>query len=207
MGLSDLTTPEEVNAIILAEDGAVVAFVNRAYELLTRRKVQEVVRRPLPENMPAYARGTGLQVVRTALKGAELSDVEDETIQRAAAHTEIKKYEASLQEERSHADTDRFSSVSTNKIPRAPPKRVDNEKVELPKVSVREIQVKQVDRNIAHLSVNHDAASVGGTGGGPASVGGGGGQRGAMSRATSNASEVRHTTGGMSSSGVSAVPI
>lgn len=39
------------------------------------------------------------------------------------------RYEASLQEERSHADTDRFSSVSTNKIPRAPPKRVDNEKV------------------------------------------------------------------------------
>lgn len=37
--------------------------------------------------------------------------------------------------------------------------------------------------------------------GGPASVGGGGGQRGAMSRATSNASEVRHTTG-LSSSGV-----
>ena len=40
-------------------------------------------------------------------------------------------------------------------------------KVELPKVSVREIQVKQVDRNIAHLSVNHDAASVGGNGGEP----------------------------------------
>ena len=31
-------------------------------------------------------------------------------------------------------------------------------------MSVREIQVKQVDRNIAHLSVNHDAASAGGGG-------------------------------------------
>lgn len=36
-------------------------------------------------------RGTGLQVVRTALKGAELSDVEDETVQRAAARTEMNK--------------------------------------------------------------------------------------------------------------------
>lgn len=36
-------------------------------------------------------RGTGLQVVRTALKGSELSDVGDETLQRAAAQTEINK--------------------------------------------------------------------------------------------------------------------
>lgn len=36
-------------------------------------------------------RGTGLQVVRTALKGSELSDVGDETMQRAAAQTEINK--------------------------------------------------------------------------------------------------------------------
>lgn len=33
VGLSDLTNPEEVNAIILAEEGAVVAFVSRAYEV------------------------------------------------------------------------------------------------------------------------------------------------------------------------------
>lgn len=35
VGLSDLTTPEEVNAIILAEEGAVVAFISRAYEVST----------------------------------------------------------------------------------------------------------------------------------------------------------------------------
>lgn len=33
VGLSDLTTPDEVNAIILAEEGAVVAFISRAYEV------------------------------------------------------------------------------------------------------------------------------------------------------------------------------
>lgn len=33
-GLSDITSPEEVNAIIKAEDGAVVVFINRAYEVM-----------------------------------------------------------------------------------------------------------------------------------------------------------------------------
>lgn len=32
VGLSDLTNPEEMNAIILADEGAVVSFINRAYE-------------------------------------------------------------------------------------------------------------------------------------------------------------------------------
>ncbi|CAM9879604.1 unnamed protein product [Scytosiphon promiscuus] len=200
-GLSDLTSPEEINAIILAEEGAVVAFISRAYEA-SMRKVQEVIRRPLPENVPPYARGTGLQVVRTALKGPELSDVEDETVQRAAARTEMTKYETSLQEERSHQDPDRFSTTSSTRIPRGPPKRVESEKVELPKVSVREIQVKQVDRNIAHLRANQEIASGAGSGGGPASVGGGGGgQRGVMSRATSNASEARPAMGAPSALG------
>lgn len=33
IGLSDITTPEEVNAIIHTEEGAVVTFINRAYEV------------------------------------------------------------------------------------------------------------------------------------------------------------------------------
>eukprot|EP00903_Cladosiphon_okamuranus_P019641 g18059.t1 len=205
VGLSDLTTPEEVNAIILAEEGAVVAFISRAYEntehlerfappLELPRTTWGIVLRPR-----SWFRGTGLQVVRTALKGAELSDVEDETVQRAAARTEMNKYEMSLQEERSHLDPDRFSTTSSNRIPRGPPKRVESEKTELPKVSVREIQVKQVDRNIAHLRANQEIVSVAGSGGGPASVGGG--QRGVMSRATSNASEGRPIMGAPSSIG------
>lgn len=179
------------------------------------------------------------------------------------------RYETSLQEERSHLDPDRFSTTSSNRIPRGPPKRVESEKVcfligpqtggasesrshlcfymsrkmrmsnslsvvgarghsrskcrcaffstlsevsnkdpstelrgrstknekqaslgrrqyfmtaspipsfirtyllamqaELPKVSVREIQVKQVDRNIAHLRANQEIVSVAGSGGG-----------------------------------------
>lgn len=39
------------------------------------------------------------------------------------------RYETSLQEERSHIDPDRFSTTSSNRIPRGPPKRVESEKV------------------------------------------------------------------------------
>lgn len=47
VGLSDLTTPEEVNAIILAEEGAVVAFISRAYEV-RRRNFATVLRQRFP---------------------------------------------------------------------------------------------------------------------------------------------------------------
>ncbi|CBJ30288.1 conserved unknown protein [Ectocarpus siliculosus] len=142
VGLSDLTTPEEVNAIILAEEGAVVAFISRAYERHGAAGSADGA-----EGGRAFGRGG-----RNGPEG------------RGA---------------------DR------------------NEQVELPKVSVREIQVKQVDRNIAHLRANQDMASGAGSGGGPASVGGGGGgaPRGVMSRASSNASEPRPPLGAPSSVG------
>ncbi|CAN0221657.1 unnamed protein product, partial [Discosporangium mesarthrocarpum] len=133
--------------------------------------------------MPPYARGTGLQVVRRALKAAELTDTEDEALQRAAARTGINQYEALLQEERSHADPERFSTTSSNRLPRGPPKRMDSAQVELPKVSVREIQVKQVDRNIAHLRANQDPSAgsrVSRMGSGASLPAGGGGDQGGV---------------------------
>lgn len=49
VGLSDLTTPEEVNAIILSEEGAVVAFVSRAYEVrVNRTQRKEMTERCCP---------------------------------------------------------------------------------------------------------------------------------------------------------------
>lgn len=40
-----------------------------------------------------------------------------------------RRYETSLQDERSNQDPDRFSTTSSNRIPRGPPKRVESEKV------------------------------------------------------------------------------
>lgn len=43
-----------------------------APQLLTRRKVQEVVRRPLPENMPAYARYDSSTIQKTVSPSSRL---------------------------------------------------------------------------------------------------------------------------------------
>jgi hypothetical protein len=53
VGLQDLAPQDEVNAIIHCEDGAVVSFINRIYEVLTQRKVQVITKRPLPESSSA----------------------------------------------------------------------------------------------------------------------------------------------------------
>ncbi|CAM9306278.1 unnamed protein product [Chrysoparadoxa australica] len=148
--LTDLCTQEEVNAIIHCEEGAVVGFINKVYELLTQRKVQEVVKRPLPDNPPHYARGTGIQMVRSVLKGSDLSDVGDESTQRTAARSKMMEYESGLQQERSTMEPAFGGSVSS-KQSRLPPKPVGEKETVMPKVAVKEIQVKQVDRNIAHL--------------------------------------------------------
>ena len=61
-GLSHLTTQDEVNSIIHCEDGAIVSFLNKIYEELTNRKVQEVAARPLPAAQPAYAKQVSVWV-------------------------------------------------------------------------------------------------------------------------------------------------
>lgn len=43
--MSDLTTPDEVNAIIQAEEGAVVAFINRVYEVIYMKGPLQNIRR------------------------------------------------------------------------------------------------------------------------------------------------------------------
>jgi CH-like domain in sperm protein len=68
VGLGEVIPAEVVNAVVHCEDGAIIALMNRLYEVLTQRKVQEVVRRPLPDAPPPYARGTGIQMVRSVLK-------------------------------------------------------------------------------------------------------------------------------------------
>jgi hypothetical protein len=157
IGLSELAPPELINAIILAEEGAVVAFIVRSYEVLTQRKVQVVMKPDIPEVAPTYARGTGIQMVRSMLKSAELADVGDETLQRLAARSQVEMYEQSLQAQRLQQE----QSPTQVRGTRPAPKTISNSTEEMPRVSVKEIKVKQVDRNIAHLRGNAPASGAG----------------------------------------------
>jgi len=152
-GLAEMTSQEEVNAIIHCEDGAVINFLNRIYEVLTHRKVQEVVKRPLPDATPAYAKHTGSAVLRNTMRNSALSETDDEVTRQRRLHEKFGEHERSLQEERS-IDPDRFSSQSqaTNKgMARGPPRALGAATEPVPQVTVKEISVKQVDRNIAQL--------------------------------------------------------
>jgi hypothetical protein len=107
-GLDGLTNQDEISAIIHAEDGAIVAFLNRIYEVLTHRKVQEVTKRPLPEPVKPYAKHNGASILRQTLTKAG-HDTEDEVSLRHTAHQTFHKHEKSLQQDRS-SDPSRFMS-------------------------------------------------------------------------------------------------
>lgn len=172
VGLQDLAPQDEVNAIIHCEDGAVVSFINRIYEVLTQRKVQVITKRPLPEPQPAYTRSTGAAAIRSTMRGAALAETSDELSRERKIREKIGEHERSLQEERS-LDPERFSSAShaAKGMMRGPPRAVGSEAPPVPQVQVKEIQVKQVDRSIAQLRATKEmtlGGSASGAGGMPA---------------------------------------
>mmetsp|Transcript_17471 Transcript_17471/g.20580 ORF Transcript_17471/g.20580 Transcript_17471/m.20580 type:complete len:876 (-) Transcript_17471:271-2898(-) len=155
--LDGLTNADEISAIIHAEDGAVVAFLNRIYEVLTHRKVQEVTRRQLPEPVKPYAKANGSSLLRNTLTKAG-HDTQDDLSLRRTANQTFAAHEKSLQDDR-NADPSRYMSNNSvvskgsgaGSISRGGPKAMGSELAPVPKVLVKEITVKQVDRNITQL--------------------------------------------------------
>ncbi|KAJ8604368.1 hypothetical protein CTAYLR_002565 [Chrysophaeum taylorii] len=147
VGLEDLISQQEVNAIIYCEDGAVVGFVNRMYETLTQRTVQKVARRPLLDKAPPFARDTGSAVMRNSMRSAILAETSDELSRQM--ELEARVHERSLQEEKSH---DRFrGSTTTTRNARGPSRTVGARAPPVAQVTVKEIEVRQVDRSLAQL--------------------------------------------------------
>ena len=95
-GLAELASEHEISSIIHAEDGAVVSFLNRIYEVLTHRKVQEVTKRPTPDPVRPYAKQTGSAVLRNTMTKASHETDDDLTLRRHA-HGTFATHEKSLQ--------------------------------------------------------------------------------------------------------------
>jgi len=151
VGVQDVVTPAEVNLIIHCEDGAVIKFVNRMYEALTQRTLKKVSRRLLPAKPQAFTRETGSTAIRACLRGAMLAETSDETTQACQLAERVGLHEQSLQEERS-LEPDRFHFVRASNAQggpmRASARVVDAEAAAAPKVTVKAIQVRQVDKTI-----------------------------------------------------------
>lgn len=130
-----------------------MSFINRMYETLTQRTVQKVARRPLPDKVPPFARDTGAAAIRNSMRGSKLAETNDEISRQVQLEERVGQHERSLQAEKS-IDPDRYSRSSkhsSTSIARGPPRAIGPQVPAVPQVTVKEIQVRQVDRSIAQL--------------------------------------------------------
>ena len=152
VGLEGVTSQEEVESIIRCEDGAAVTFVNRAYEALTHRKVQ-VVQAPAAAGHEApYLRQTAGSLVRSVV-GRLGKDVDLKSVQNTVLST-LDEHEKALQEERSlgpgrSASQGREAAALARADAHA--RAICEGGSRAPAVTVKDIQVRQVDRSVGQL--------------------------------------------------------
>ena len=155
--LANTITEEQANLIACLEDGAAVDFLSKLYEELTQRTLQTSVRKPTTGREPGYARDIAVNKIRKAHAVNDVTDESDEHVVARIGSEAIDNHEATLREDRLQ-DPSRFSTNSaTNQIGTrsvaGPPGVVGagEESEQMPQVRVKEIQVKQLDRNVTHL--------------------------------------------------------
>lgn len=155
VGLSDLLSEDESFPIICCEEGSAVDFITKLYETLTQRKIQRTTKKPTLGKVAGYAKDISTVKIRQAMKRADLTNDEtsDNLLASKVASEVLSEHEKGLQNER-NTDPERFA-VSTSIVGRSSqmaPKSVDEQDNEqVPQVRVKEINVKQLDRNVTHL--------------------------------------------------------
>ena len=155
--LAHTITEDQANFIACLEDGAAVEFLSKLYEELTQRTLQTTVRKPTVGREPGYARDIAVNKIRKAHAVNDVTEESDEHIVARIGSDAINDHEATLREDRLQ-EPSRFSTNSTtNQIGTrsvaGPPQAVGSgdDGEQMPQVRVKEIQVKQLDRNVTHL--------------------------------------------------------
>lgn len=166
IGLLNVLSEEQSNFIVNLEDGAAVIFICKIYEVLTQRKVQLQVKKPTLGKTAGYLKDISLTKVRKELKRNDLRDDSDMMTVSRVASVVLGEHTRTLQEERL-SDPERFntrgesfnttaSTVSARQSHATAPQSIlESSAMELPQVRVKEIQVRQLDRSIAHLRVSN----------------------------------------------------
>jgi hypothetical protein len=149
IGLAEQITENDTAEVLRCEENAAINFINKIYEILTHRKLQTTTKKPTMGKPAGYARETGSWKVRDVLKHSD--DNSDLNTQSKLAAKVIHEHEKSLIEDRS-LEVDRFSTNSiAGRSQQLPPSAFIEEQTNVPQVRVKEIQVKQLDRNVTHL--------------------------------------------------------
>ena len=142
IGLPTIITENEVSDIVYCRDGAAVIFINRIYEVLTQRKVQNVIKRPLPDSIPPFARPTASTVANSTSKSPEICETNDVGSCARTVQEKIGDHEKSILEAKS-LEADRFSHPSKTYASSSAFKK-DATKAKQPQVVVKNIQVRQL---------------------------------------------------------------
>jgi hypothetical protein len=152
IGINELISDDEVGRIIRCEDGVAIQVITKIYESLTQRKVQPVIKKPTNSRVAGYAKDTGAWKVRETLRKGGFGDESDLNTVSKVSRDASEEHEKEIHAGRS-MDPERFASVSIAVSNSQMPPRVYGEPVleETPQVRVKEIQVKQLDRNVTHL--------------------------------------------------------
>ena len=153
VGLYDVISEADSGRMIRCEDGAAVEVVTRMYEALTQRKILTATKKPTTDRVAGYARDTGSWKVREALRNSDLHEGSDESAIKKVSKASVEDHERNVQEGRS-IDQERYSqtlSVGTSNSQMPPRKAGAEVELDTPQVRVKEITVKQLDRNVTHL--------------------------------------------------------
>lgn len=153
LAFSDLLSEEECGSIMSCQDNAAVDFVCKLFELLTKRKVQGLVKKTTVGRVAGYEQDISLSRVRNALKKSDLmQDDSDRDAITKVSSAVVEEHQKQQRTERVE-NPERFAVLNTKSRVQSVPKSAeeDVEEDESLRVRVTEIQVKQLDRNITHL--------------------------------------------------------
>lgn len=151
VGVSDVVSEGEARWIASLEDGAAVTFLTKSYEVLTQRKISQQIKQPTIGKAPGYQRETSLGKVRSTMKVNDIKEGYDVAKNSEIVQNVIDVHAKSQLDERM-VDPDRFSVTSQNSSQTdRSNRRMSTVTENLPQVRAKEIQVKQLDRNITHL--------------------------------------------------------
>lgn len=160
LGHNEIISDYQAHHIACLEEGAAVDFICRLYEALTQKTIQTQVKKPTLGKVSGYARDISLTKVRKAMQINDVQDGTDRDRVAGIVRNAMVSHERSLQDDRMN-DPERFSVASISvKAQQAPPKSTMEDDDNSVLVRVKEIQVKQLDRNVTHLRASKQMQSI-----------------------------------------------
>lgn len=147
IGLGDLVSDQEAHWIASLEDGAAISFLCKAYEVLTQRRLSTQVKPPSVNKVAGYAKDNSISKVRKALQHNDLQEGFNVDKASKIISNVVEDHELILQEERM-INPERYT---INKTLNPTSKKSLLHIEDIPVITAKEIQVRQLDRNITHL--------------------------------------------------------